>query len=391
MEIQAPKLLLATLATAALFVSGCSASSSDSASVAGTEATSETSVASAETTAQAADPADSVDWDSLADDTITLSNEDLTIAQGGSYTLTGDSTASIIVNTTEEVQLILDGVNIVSATGAAIVVQDADNVYITLAEGSENHVEDASTRSDAEINGVIYSTADLTISGSGSLSVKANHQDGVVTKDDLVITSGTIVINAADEGIRGRDSVTVSGGDITITAGGDGLKTTNTEELERGYVHITGGSLTIDAGDDAIKAATFMTIDDGTINILDSYEGLEAINITINGGDITLYASDDGINAVAGDIVAEVFIAVNGGTVDVTVGSGDTDGFDSNGDLIIAGGDIIVTAPTSSFDFDGTAEMTGGTITVNGEQLTSIPESHMGGGGGGRGNRGPRG
>lgn len=393
MNRRVSKLLLTAFTAATLLASGCSSSSDDAASNPTTaEVASVATESATETVTEVADPADDVDWDSLDGETIALSNEDITITAGGSYTLTGTSSASIIVNTEEDVQLILDGVNIVSETGAAIVVEEADNVYITLADGSENYVEDASTRSDAEVNGTIYSTADLTISGSGSLTLKANYQDGLVTKDDLIITSGTIVIDSVDEGIRGRDSVTIAGGDITITAAGDGVKTTNSQEADRGYVHISGGSLVITADDDAIKAATIMTIDGGTINILDSYEGLEAINITINGGDITLYASDDGINAVAGDIAAEVFIAVNGGVIDVTVGSGDTDAFDSNGDITITNGDITVTAPTSSFDYDGTAEMTGGTITVNGEQLTSIPEGHMGGGGGGgRGGNGPGG
>lgn len=399
MNRQAPKALLTTFLAAVLLATGCTSSSDGSESASDATATevaadstdagsnvAASNAAASNETVPAADPSEDVDWASLSDETITLSNEQMTISQGGSYTLTGESNASVVVNTQEDVRLILDGVNIVSETGAAIVIEDADNVYVTLADGSDNYLEDASTRSDAEINGTLYSTADLAIAGSGSLTVKANYQDGIVTKDDLVITSGTIIIEAVDEGIRGRDSVTISGGAISIVAGGDGMKTTNSEEADRGYVYISGGSVTIDAGDDAIKAATFMTIDAGTINILDSYEGLEAINITINGGDITLYASDDGINAVAGDIAAEVFIAVNGGNIDVTVGSGDTDAFDSNGSIIITDGNINVTAPTSSFDYDDTAEMTGGTITVNGEQLSEIPAGHMGGGGG-RGER----
>ena len=219
-------------------------------------------------------------------------------------------------------------------------VEEAGNVTIELADGSDNYLEDADARRDAEVNGTIYSTADLTISGSGSLQVTANYEDGVVTKDDFELLSGTVVVNAVDEGIRGRDSISISGGDAAITAGGDGPKTTNAESLDKGVIHITGGTLRIDAG-------------------------------------------DDGINAVAGEIATEVFIAVNGGVIDVTVGSGDTDAFDANGSIVITGGDIAVTASTSSFDYDGTAEMTGGTIVVNGEQMTSIPESRMGGGRGG--------
>ena len=274
--------------------------------------------------------------------------------------------------------------SIMSETGAAIVIEQADNAYIELADGSENYLEDAGTRTDAEINGTIYSDTDLTISGSGSLHVAANYQDGIVSKDDLEVLSGSIVIDAVDEGMRGRDSISISGGEISIVAGGDGLKTTNSEELDRGYVYISGGSLVVEAGDDAIKAATTITIDDGTIDILSSLEGLEAINITINGGNVTINAADDGINAVAGEIAADVFIAVNGGVIDVTVGSGDTDAFDSNGSITIAGGDVTITAPTSSFDYDGTAEMTGGTITVNGEQMSSIPVNQQGGRGGNR-------
>lgn len=382
-------LLAALLTSAALLVSGCSSTtgSIDSASepvepTTSSEVITEPDQDVTETTAQATTPVpESVEWEALPDETITLGDDDLTINQGGTYTLTGNSTSQVIVNTDQDVQLVLDDIRIVSDIGAAIVVEEADNVFITLAEGSDNYLEDAGTRSDEEIDGTLYSTADLTISGSGTLTVKANYEDGVVTKDDLVIESGIIVIDAADEGIRGRDSVSIFGGDITITAGGDGVKSTRSEEVDRGYIYISGGSLVITAGDDAIKAATTMTIDNGTINILDSYEGLEAVNITINGGDITLYADDDGINAVAGDIVADVFIAVNGGVVDVAVGPGDTDAFDSNGSIIITNGTINVTAPTSSFDYDDTAEMTGGTITVNGERLTAIPEGRRGGGG----------
>ncbi len=357
-------------------------------------ATSDTDVATTDATASstvevAVDPVVAADVAALPDETITVGDETISITQGGTYTLTGEGTGSVVVETDEDVVLILDGVSIVSDSGAAISVLSADNVFITLAEGSENVLEDAATRSDTEFNGTIYSDADLSISGTGSLTVVANYEDGIVTKDDFVLASGTVVVTAADDGIRGRDSITVSGGSLTVTSGGDGLKTTYADDLEKGWVHITGGSIRVDSGDDAIKAQTSMTIDGGTIEIVDSVEGLEALNITINGGDITLYASDDGINAAVGDITGDVFINVNGGTIDVTVGAGDTDGFDSNGTLSITDGDITVTAPTSSFDVDGTAEFTGGTVTVNGEQVTTLPQG-MGGGGGGGGDRGGR-
>lgn len=371
---------LAALAVAALLATGCSDSSGaiDSGAATTVDATS-TSTDSASTSG--ADTTTSQTSAEIPESTtsITLDDSELVITEGGAYTLTGDSSAAVVVTTADDVTIVLDGVNIVSETGAAIVVEEAGNVSVILADGSENHVEDAPTREDAEVNGTIYSTADLAISGTGSLDVTANYEDGIVTKDDLEILSGTITVDAVDEGIRGRDSITMAGGDIDISAGGDGFKTTNAESLDTGYIRIEGGTLTIDAGDDAIKAATTVEIADGTIEVVSSREGIEAINITIDGGDITVNAEDDGINAVAGNIAGDVFIAVTGGVVDVTVGSGDTDAFDSNGSISVSGGDITVTAPTSSFDYDSSAEMTGGTITVNGEQLSSIPAG-MGGG-----------
>ncbi|MBX3313817.1 MAG: carbohydrate-binding domain-containing protein [Actinobacteria bacterium] len=368
--------LVAASAAVALLATGCSAGSDDGSS--------DTSASAAQSSTGGSTV---VEEAPTSDETIALGSDDLVITEGGNYTLTGDSDAAVVVDTTEDVTLILDGAHIVSGTGAAVEVQEADNVLIYLAEGSENTLEDAGTRDDAEVNGAVYSTADLSFAGAGSLTVTANFEDGIVTKDDLEIRSGTIVVDAVDEGIRGRDSITMTGGDIEITAGDDGFKTTNSETLEKGVISISGGSLTISAGDDAVKAATTITIDGGTIDVLDSVEGIEAINITIDDGNVTVNASDDGINAVAGDIEGDVFIAVNGGVVDVTVGSGDTDAFDANGSITVTGGDITVTAPTSSFDYDTTAEMTGGTITVNGEQLDSIPAGHMGGGGGGGGGR----
>ncbi|HEL1973433.1 TPA: hypothetical protein TYI96_001364, partial [Streptococcus suis] len=56
--------------------------------------------------------------------------------------------------------------------------------------------------------------------------------------------------------------------------------------------------------------------------------------------------------------------------------------FDANGDIYISGGTIAVTAPTSAFDFDGTVEFTGGTVTVNGEQITEITHTGPGSRGG---------
>ena len=156
---------------------------------------------------------------------------------------------------------------------------------------------------------------------------------------------------------------------------------------------------TINGASDGIQACAVLQIDGGDFDIT-AAEGLEATYIVINDGNITINASDDGINAAANTNAYETAIVFNGGNVNVSVGQGDTDAIDSNGSIYVNGGTINVTAQMSSFDYDRTAEFNGGTIIVNGQEVSEIPQSMMGGGmrggmndgmnggfGGGRGGR----
>jgi len=151
------------------------------------------------------------------------------------------------------------------------------------------------------------------------------------------------------------------------------------QEASIGYIYIKNGTLNITVADDAIRGNSIVQIDGGIINIKTCEEGIEGNNIKINGGEITLYAKNDGINA-APKVNNNVAIEVNGGTINVSMDSGDTDAFDSNGNIYINGGTIVVKA-TSAFDSDGTAELNGGNVKVNGETITQITQSQMGGGG----------
>ncbi|HFI0084636.1 TPA: carbohydrate-binding domain-containing protein [Streptococcus suis] len=353
MKTNFKKLLYSGVTLMSIGVLAACSSTSSSTTTSSSTATSQSSAAttsSNSTSSDSSSSSSSIDWSALPTTEVTLSNDGLKITEGGTYILTGSTTAGITVETDANVRIILAGAEISSSDTAAINVISADNVELELQDGTTNTVKDTSNHTDTNIEGAIHVEADLTITGNGSLTVEGNFQDGIVSTDDLVIDAGNITVTAVDDGIRGKDSLTINGGTINVTAGGDG-----------------------------IKAETALTINGGTISVPESVEALEGTNITINGGTIDVYGSDDAINA-ASTMSSDIFIKVTGGDLTVAVGSGDTDAFDANGDIYISGGTIDVTAQ-SAFDFDGTAELTGGTVTVNGEQITQITATGPGAGG----------
>ena len=366
----------AILASTAI-LTGCAATTATLDSITSSESASTGSVTSVDTSRASGD----IDWSTLPTTEVALTNAGLTITTPGTYVLSGSTTGQVVVASDGDVRLILNGVNIASSTGAAIQVDSAETTVIELADGTSNTISDATTRSDAEVDGALYSADDLIITGTGSLDVTGSFADGIVGKDDLVIESGTITVSSVDDAIRGTDSLTVSGGTITIDAAGDGMKSTNDTDAGAGQLVVSGGDVTITTGDDAIKAEQQVSITGGTIDIVRSVEGIEAPVVVINGGDIAINASDDGVNAAASAIVTTgVSVTIGGGTLTIVMGSGDTEAIDSNGDLTITGGTITITAQSAT-DFDGTGIFTGGTLTVNGAQVTELTRQMMGGGG----------
>ena len=324
---------------------------------------------------------DDVDWSTLPTQTIELTNDGLSVTEPGTYILSGNTTGNITVDTDGYVRLALDGVSINSSTGSALQIDNAKKTVIQLVNDSENSIRDGATRADESIDGAIYSSDDLVFEGEGKLTVEAQFADGIVSKDNLWIKPSDITVTSVDDGIRGKDMLSISGGTISVNAQGDGLKSTNETDAGEGNLVISGGSVTIQSGDDGIKSEQKAWITGGTINVAKSVEGIEAPVIIIDGGDITVYASDDGLNASASAITTTgLSITINNGTLAVTVGPGDTDAIDSNGDIVVNGGTITITAPTSSFDFDGTGNINGGTVSVNGQTITTMPTQMMGGG-----------
>jgi hypothetical protein len=195
---------------------------------------------------------------------VVIDGSRIAIAAAGTYLISGtldDGPLIIDTKDLEAVKLILNGVNITCADNAPIYVENAEEVEIYLAEGTENIITDGDsyilgdTTSD-DPNAAIFSKDDLTITGSGSLTVNANYNNGIQSKDDLKITGGTIIVNAANDGVKGRDSITIRDAAITINTGGDGMQSNNDEDAKKGTVLIESGTLTIIAAADGIQAQT---------------------------------------------------------------------------------------------------------------------------------------
>ena len=462
-----------------------------------------------------------------------VENNKVTITEAGTYVLSGtltDGCIDVNVSGKGTVRLILNGVNITSGTTAPFIVEDAKKVVVTLADGTTNTFTD-STRvaaDDEDYSAAVYSKADLTFNGNGTLNINAGYRNGIKSTDDLKIVSGTYNITSNEDGLVGKDLLAVKTGTFNITSGQDGMKstydkddtkgniiiddgtfnitastdgiqsehilringgefniktgngyqastkssnsqpgnmggntttTTQTQDEDsmkglkagtiikvtggtyiidsqddavhtNGNMYIDNGKYTINTGDDAFHADTQLVINGGTIDVQNSYEGIESLEIIINGGDINVTASDDGINASGGssdstdtqqqgisdnnrpgnkdnndsnmnlgqpgvmmdgnsDNMGQLqgkpdnnqsgnmggfgnsdsiaIMTINGGNLFVNASG---DGLDANGSIYINGGTVIICGPTSdgdtAIDFDSACEIKGGTVMAFG-------------------------
>ena len=307
-----------------------------------------------------------------------------TISKEGVYVITGTSSnAQIIVSAGDEdkVQLVLDKVSITNESTPCIYVKNADKVFVTTTDSENTLTVTGAFTADGDTNtdAVIFSRDDVVINGKGTLNIVST-DNGISSKDDIKITGSTLNISCTADALEANKAILIADGTITIKSDKDGLHAENDEDNTVGSVYIAGGTITIEAGDDAIHATTIAQLDGGTIS-LTAGEGIEGTYIQLNGGEITISASDDGINAGQKSNITTPTVEINGGTVKITMGSGDTDGVDSNGNLILNGGTLDITAQ-SPFDYDGTAQNNGATLIVNGTETDTITNQMMGGRGG---------
>ena len=305
--------------------------------------------------------------------TITLGNEDISITKEGTYILSGTLNGMITVNVTgknDKVQLVLNGVTINSTTGAGICVLDADKVFITLVSGTKNTVEvgkNIDTIEGYEMNAAIYSRSDLTINGSGSLTVIAPAGHGVSSKDDLVITGGTISVTCANQALDANDSIRIADGNITIDAGKDGIHAEHTEDGTLGYVYISGGKLNVEAEGDGISASSTMQLSNVDVKIL-AGGGYKNGNKTqsdnwggCGGGQPSNNNTSTAAQSMKG-LKSEGGLLITSGTF--VIDSAD-DAIHSNGNMTIEDGTFTLTSGDDGVHAENILIFDGGKYTIN--------------------------
>lgn len=360
---------------------------------------------------------------------LTISGANVTVTASGELSVSGESTSgqlAVNVDKTAEpegkVVLNLEGLTLSNDSVAPIYVESiGDEVQIFAKNGTTNTISDGTSHTDTyvdsdgntnPVNGAIFSRDDLKLKGKGTLIVNGNTEDGIVCKNDLKIWNGSITVNAADDGIRGNDSVRIGDPDATDystlsvtvntnngSTGGDGIKS-NSTETDKGYITINGGTVNINSYADGIQAEqtftmnggdmqllggsmTLATADDGAhsdhaliigstggdddtpyVNITKSYEGIEGVDITQNSGTVMVTSSDDGYNAAGG---SDSSGNNNNGGWGQGGWGGPGGGNSSNGSqtMTFNGGYTYVNAAGDGLDSNGNISFNGGYVFVS--------------------------
>ncbi len=332
-------------------------------------------------------------------DAVRIDGSAVTIMDEGTYVLSGTLTDGMVIvdaENTDKLQLVLDGVSISSSTSAALYVRQADKVFVTTTADSENVLANGgefTAIDDNNIDAAVFSKDDLTFNGQGSLSIESPAGHGVVSKDDLVFTSGTYTVSSASQGLNGKESVRIAGGTYTIDSGKDGIHSEDADDASLGFVYILNGDYTITAEGDGISASYYLQIEDGSFTITagggsgngaksssDNYgqfmggrggfmqpqatetteestsmKGVKASgNLAINGGAFSINSADDSVHSNAS-------VTVNAGTFELATGD---DGFHADETLAIHDGSAI----TITECYEGleglTIDISGGEISI---------------------------
>ena len=303
----------------------------------------------------------------------------ITINTAGTYSISGTlSDGQIIVNTSKEEKtyILLDGVDITCKNSSPIQVLSSEETIIGLADNSENKISDGETYDESENNpdAAIFSKEDLTFIGNGSLEVNGNYDKGIVSKDDLVIESGTISVKSVADGIKGKDSVIIRDGILTIDAGGDGIQAYNADEEDKGYISLEDGTIKITAQQDGVQAETNLLVAGGKIDI--STGGGSQNSSTKDGwgqwgggkpggpmekNTTTTEETTTEDTTSAKAIKAGSIIEIDGGSINI---DSSDDSIHSNDKLIINDGKIDLASGDDGVHADAELEINGSTLNI---------------------------
>ena len=231
-----------------------------------------------------------------------FSDQTLTITQAGTYVLTGSGkNIKLVVEAadTDQVHLVFQNLTL-EREGTLLQVNKAQEVVISLAEGSQNALTESQASDDEEVKATIHSQVPLTLNGTGNLTLTALTKNALEVEDDLKVLGGTYTVKAANHGFKAEGALAIEAATLTIEAGKDGLHAEHDEMIERANISLNPTQLSIAATEDGVDAGNELTIKGGTITVSQSEEGLEARVIRQLGGDVTIKSSDDGVNASAG-------------------------------------------------------------------------------------------
>ncbi len=318
---------------------------------------------------------------------VKISGSKITITEEATYVVSGELTDGMLIvdaPDTAKLQIVLSGANITSKTSAALYILEADKVFLTLADGTENTLANGGSFTAIDENNIdaaVFSKQDLTLNGTGSLMVTSPAGHGVVCKDDLVITGGTYTVNSSSHGLDANDSVRITNATLNIDAGKDVIHCENTDDTSKGFIYISSGSINGEAEGDGIAASAYLQIEGGSFDLLvgggsengskehsdnfggfmggghgggrpsemrpdssqgstittdessTSMKGLKATNsLLISGGDFTINSADDSVHS-------DVSVIINGGTF--TIASGD-DAIHAEDTLTVTAGKIDI-------------------------------------------------
>ena len=301
----------------------------------------------------------------LADQTATVtgqgasfSDQTVTITQAGTYVLTGSGkNIKLVVEAadTDQVHLVFQSLTL-EGEGTLLQVNKAQEVVISLVEGSQNALTESQASDDEEVKATIHSQVPLTLNGTGNLTLTALTKNALEVEDDLKVLGGTYTVKAANHGFKAEGALDIEAATLTIEAGKDGLHAEHDETTERANISLNPTQLSIAATEDGVDAGNELTIKGGTITVSQSEEGLEARVIRQLGGNVTIKSSDDGVNASAGSSSKTTDTSATSKTTDASATSNTADTSSSAGQATTDSGTTSSSASQATADPAATSQ-----------------------------------